>query len=366
MSLAAVPTVRERAERWFAAELTALSAADDRPRPPNWRLSPAAVRTYLMGGKLPDGTVITPKYIGSPRLIEVAIATLATDRALLLTGLPGTAKSWVSEHLAAAITGDSSLLVQGTAGTDEAQVRYGWNYARLLNEGPSRAALVPSPVLRAMESGALVRIEELTRISVEVQDALLTPLSEKVMPVPELAMEVAARRGFNLIATANDRDKGVNEPSAALLRRFHTVILPPAGSLEEEVRIVSLQIERLGQTVPMGHATAEQPIQAVIERVVTIFRELRSGLTLDGRTRLKSPTSTLSVAEAIAVVSSGLAMAAHFGDGVVRASDLASGLVGAVVRDPARDEAAWQEYVQTVVREREGWKDLYRALRELD
>ena len=100
--------------------------------------------TYLLGGELADGTVITPKYVGPRRLVEVAVATLATDRALLLLGVPGTAKTWVSEHLAAAISGDSTLLVQGTAGTAEEAIRYGWNYARLLAEGPSPAALVPS------------------------------------------------------------------------------------------------------------------------------------------------------------------------------------------------------------------------------
>ena len=129
--------LRPHAEDAFAAELTALAAVDDRPRPPRWRLSPWAVVTYLMGTTLTDGTVITPKYVGSTRLMEVAVATLATDRALLLLGVPGTAKSWVSEHLAAAISGNSTLLVQGTAGTVEESIRYGWNYARLLAEGPS-------------------------------------------------------------------------------------------------------------------------------------------------------------------------------------------------------------------------------------
>src|SRR5690606_4177712 len=196
------------AEQEHAAELAALAAADDRPRPTNWRLSPWAVVTYLLGGTLPDGTPITPKYVGQRRLVEIAVATLATDRALLLLGVPGTAKTWVSEHLAAAISGSSTLLVQGTAGTTEESLRYGWNYARLLAEGPSEAALVPSPVYRAMRTGSIVRVEELTRMPSEVQDALVTVLSEKVLPVPELGTEVAATRGFNLIATANDRDRG--------------------------------------------------------------------------------------------------------------------------------------------------------------
>jgi MoxR-like ATPase len=238
--------VRAHAEDQYAAELAALAAADDRPRPPSWKLSPWAVATYLLGGRLPDGTDITPKYIGRRRLVEVAVATLATDRALLLLGVPGTAKTWVSEHLAAAVSGDSTLLVQGTSGTPEEAIRYGWNYARLLAEGPSRAAVVASPVMRAMERGAVARIEELTRIPSDVQDALITILSEKTLPIPELDDEVQARQGFNVIATANDRDRGVNELSSALKRRFNTVVLPLPADAEEEVGIVSRRVAELG------------------------------------------------------------------------------------------------------------------------
>ena len=172
------PVLRPHAEQEYAQELDALARADDHPRPPQWRLSPWAVVTYVLGGVLADGTTITPKYIGPRRVVEVAVATLATDRALLLLGLPGTAKTWLSEHLAAAISGQSVLLVQGTAGTPEEALRYGWNYARLLTEGPTEQALVASPVRRAMRDGALVRIEELTRIPSVVQVALSTILSE--------------------------------------------------------------------------------------------------------------------------------------------------------------------------------------------
>src|SRR4051812_41112578 len=217
--------LRPHAEDEHVAELAALAAHDDRARPPAWRLSPAAVVTYLLGGMAGD-TEITPKYVGPRRLVEVAVATLATDRALLLLGVPGTAKTWVSEHLAAAISGDSTLLVQGTAGTAEEAIRYGWNYARLLAEGPSKAALVPSPVMRAMAEGKVARVEELTRMPADVQDTLITILSEKTLPIPELNGEVQASKGFNVIATANNRDRGVNELSSALRRRFNTVILP--------------------------------------------------------------------------------------------------------------------------------------------
>jgi MoxR-like ATPase len=320
------------------------------------------VRTYIMGGKLGNGFEVTPKYVGNTRLIEIAISTLATDRALLLYGVPGTAKSWVSEHLAAAISGDSNLLVQGTAGTDETALRYGWNYARLLAEGPTLAALVPSPMLRAMREGRIARVEELTRIPSEVQDALITVLSEKMLPVPELNQAIQAQRGFNVIATANNRDKGVNDLSSALMRRFNIVILPVPDTLEDEVAIVERRVSDLGRALALP---IERPALAEIRRVVTVFRELRDGKTLDGKTKLKSPSGTLSTAEAISVVTSGLAMAAFYGDGELRAHDIAASLTGAVVKDPVQDKIVWQEYLQTVVKERDEWKDLYRASREL-
>src|SRR5262245_63058171 len=203
--------LRKAAEDVYAAELEALARDDDRARPANWRLSPRAAVTYLMGGKTRAGTEISPKYIGNRRLIETAVATLATDRALLLLGVPGTAKSWVSEHLAAAVSGSSRRLIQCTAGTDENQIRYGWNYAQLLAKGPSREALVPTPLMRAMEDGTIVRLEELTRMGSDVQDTLITVLSEKTLPIPELNSAVDAQRGFNVIATANTRDKGRSE-----------------------------------------------------------------------------------------------------------------------------------------------------------
>jgi MoxR-like ATPase len=354
--------LRPHAEQAYAHELAALARVDERERPPGWRLSPWAVVTYLLGGALPDGGVVTPKYVGQRRLMEIAVATLATDRALLLLGVPGTAKTWVSEHLAAAISGDSTLLVQGTAGTTEETLRYGWNYARLLAEGPSEAALVPSPVHRAMRTGAIVRVEELTRMPSEVQDALVTILSEKVLPIPELGTELAAVRGFNLIATANDRDRGVNEVSSALRRRFNTVVLPLPASADEEMEIVARRVHELGAALalPDVPAAADE-----IRRVVTVFRELRSGVTHDGGTSLKVPSGTLSTAEAISVVTNGLSLAAHFGDGTLRAGDVAAGVAGAVVRDPTHDSIAWREYLEAVVRERPGWEEFYDACREL-
>ncbi|MFG1706763.1 AAA family ATPase [Nonomuraea sp. M3C6] len=350
--------LRPHAEDQYAEELAVLAKDDDRPRPPGWKLSPWAVTQYILG----DGDRITPKYVGARRIVEVAVATLATDRALLLLGVPGTAKTWLSEHLAAAVSGDSTLLVQGTAGTAEEAVRYGWNYARLLAEGPSIEALTPSPVMRAMAEGRVARVEELTRMPSDVQDALITVLSEKTLPIPELNREVQAERGFNVIATANDRDRGVNELSSALRRRFNTVVLPVPATAEEEVDIVSRRVTQLGRALELPETTTGL---SEIRRVVTVFRELRTGVTEDGRTKVKSPSGTLSTAEAISVLTNGIALAAHFGDGVLRPSDVAAGIMGAVVQEPVSDRVVWREYLETVVRERSDWRDFYRACREV-
>jgi len=191
---------------------------------------------------------------------------------------------------------------------------------------------------------------------------LITLLSEKLLPIPELNTEVQAQKGFNVIATANDRDKGVNELSSALRRRFNTVVLPLPAELEEEVNIVKNRVEKLGKALDMPSSPA--PMKE-IQRLVTIFRELRTGKTEDNRTKIKSPSSTLSTAEAISVINSGQALATHFGDGELKAADLAAGITGAIIKDPVQDRTVWIEYLETVVKDRKDWKDLYRACREL-
>ncbi|ESZ34831.1 AAA family ATPase [Mesorhizobium sp. L2C067A000] len=351
--------IRLPVEQAYAAELQALARNDDKQKPAGWSLSPKPVLTYLLGGKASDGTVISPKYVGRRRLMETAVATLATDRALLLLGVPGTAKSWVSEHLAAAIMGNSTLIVQCTAGTDENQVRYGWNYAQLLAKGPSQEALVPTPLYRAMESGKLCRLEELTRMGSDVQDTLITVLSEKMMPIPELNTSLYAQRGFNIIATANNRDKGVNELSSALKRRFNVVVLPLPEDMAEEVAIVSKRVDEMagGLDLPVPKNVGEE-----IARVLTIFRELRSGATADGKVTLKTPSGSLSTAEAIATMVGGLSQAAWFDSGKLGAEGLAASLVGAIVKDPVQDKVVLEEYLETVLKKRPDYAGYYAAL----
>ena len=358
---AASEMLRAPAEVMFAEELEQLIKTDTHPKPPGWRMSPRAVATYICGGKA--GTLaVTPKYIGNKRLVEIAISTLVTDRALLLIGEPGTAKSWLSEHLAAAINGDSTKVVQGTAGTTEEHIRYTWNYAMLIARGPSPEALIKSPVFRAMESGTLARFEEITRCAAEVQDALISLLSEKRVSVPELATEVPAAKGFSIIGTANTRDRGVNDMSAALKRRFNTVVLPSPGTLETEVEIVRKRVKELGENLELK---AAPPSEDAVTQVVTIFRELRNGQTLDGKNKLKVPSGVLSTAEAISVLANGMALAGHFGSGEVAAHDLAAGLQGAVVKDEEKDKIVWQEYLSNILKKRGAeWRPLYTACAE--
>jgi MoxR-like ATPase len=353
--------LREPAELLYAAELDALIAEDKHEKPPGWRMSARAVHTYICGGKA-GKLAITPKYIGHSRLVEIAIATLVTDRALLLIGEPGTAKSWLSEHLAAAINGDSTKVVQGTAGTTEEQIRYTWNYAMLIAHGPSHEALIRSPVFRAMESGTLARFEEITRCASEVQDAMISLLSEKRISVPELATEVPAQKGFSIIATANTRDRGVNDMSAALKRRFNIVVLPTPHTLEIEIDIVRKRVRELASSLELK---AETPADEAIEKVVTIFRELRTGQTLDGKNKLKTPSGVLSTAEAISVLANSMALAGSFGTGKVSADDLAAGIQGSVVKDEQKDRIVWQEYLSNVLKKRGAeWRPLFHACSE--
>jgi MoxR-like ATPase len=352
------------AEELYQTEIEALISAEKDPIPTGWRMSPRSVLTYITGGVKVKGVDITPKYMGNRRLVEIAISTLVTDRALLLIGEPGTAKSWLSEHLSAAVNGDSTKVIQGTAGTTEEQIRYSWNYAMLIARGPCMEAMVKSPVYQAMESGSIARIEEISRCASEVQDALISLLSEKRISIPELGLEIPAQKGFSVIATANTRDKGVNDMSAALKRRFNIVVLPTPSDMATEMEIVRTRVAQLSSGLDLN---AKQPEQDTVEKVVTIFRELRGGATLDGKQKLKATSGVLSTAEAISLLANSMALAGSFGNGTVTAEDLAAALQGAVIKDEDKDKVSWVEYLENVMKKRgSAWLPLYRACRELN
>jgi MoxR-like ATPase len=349
--------LREPAEHEFRHELDALKQNDKDARPSSWLLSPRAVVGYVLGREPLEASIdgqrvkvpISRKFFGDRALVERAVVTLASERALLLVGEPGTGKSWLSEHLAAAICGTSILVIQGTAGTTEDHIKYSWNIARVIAEGPRPENLIPSPTMIAMRQGALLRFEEITRCVPDVQDALVSILSDKRIAVPELPGDngVAARAGFNVIATANSRDQGVNQLSAALKRRFNYIHIPLIADKKTEMDIVR---ERSAQLIARYSipTTLDEPI---LDLLTTVFREIRAGKSEDG-VSLKSPSTTMSTAEAIGVALDSALHARFFGDGTVSARSIARNLVGSVVKEDLADLAILKEYVTLVARKR--------------
>ena len=348
---------RPPAEVRFADELALLAAHDTGHRPPGWQLSMQAVRAFIVG----DGKLgVRRKFVGDPSLVDRCLVSLATSRGLMLVGEPGTAKSLLSELIAAAVCGTSSLTIQGGAATTEDQIKYSWNYALLVSEGPGERALVPAPLLEGMARGLIVRFEEITRCPLEVQDTLLSPLSERALAIPELgaAGTVFARAGFNVIATANTRDRGVNEMSAALKRRFNFETVFPIPDFVTELALVETEAARL--LAASGVLAA--PRQDVLEVLVTAFRDLRTGRTGDGGP-VDRPAAVMSTAEAVSVAHAvglrGWFLRGEPGD----AADLAACLAGTVAKDSPDDLVRLRRYLekQASTNTGEQWKALYEA-----
>ena len=363
--------LRQPAEVKYADQLEALQQNDADTPPAGWNLSPRSVLLYITGGKSLKAKIdgknvdvpITRKFFGDDGVVERSIVTLASERALLLVGEPGTGKSWLSEHLAAAISGNSTLTIQGTAGTTEEHIKYSWNIARVIAEGPTPANMLPSPTMVAMRSAGLLRFEELTRCVPDVQDSLVSILSDKAIAVPELpdANMVFAKPGFNVIATANTRDQGVNELSAALKRRFNYVYIPIVSDKATEVKIVQQRSAELLERYALPTKLSPQ----VIELLATVFREIRNGKSSDG-VSLKKPTTALSTAEAIGVALDAALHSRFFGSGTVGPADIARNMVGSVVKEDQDDKAALKEYATLVAKKRAAkdkeWKEFHDAL----
>lgn len=369
------------AEVKYGEELAFLAALDDGTRPPGWRLTPRAVVWFITGSagetlRLPKGhkspkgvpssLKISEKFVGEKSLVERCVVTLAGQRGLLMVGEPGTAKSMLSELLAAAISGSSELTVQGTAGTTEDHLRYGWNYAMLMAKGPCPEALVPSPVLSAMRSGSLVRVEEVTRCLPEVQDALVSILSDRRLAIPELGEIESARKGFNVISTANLRDRGVSEMSSALKRRFNFELISPIPDLERETALVKSQAQAALAQVDQVLKVDE----AVLEALVTVFRDLRSGQTVEGWA-VEKPSTVLSTAEAVGVASALGLTASYFSEDRDPVGLIPEYLLGVVLKDEPKDRSRLLGYWDSAVKRRaEGdsrlWKQLYEMRHRLE
>lgn len=353
---------RPPAEIVYQDELAALAKTDSGPKPPGWKLTPRAVRTFILGD---ESRKIRKKFVGNPSLVDRAMVALATNRGLMLVGEPGTAKSLLSELLAAAVCGRSTLTIQGSAGTTDDQIKYSWNYALLLAEGPTPRALVPAPLYTAMKEGAIVRFEEVTRCPLEIQDSLLASLSDRVLAIPEMEGASAmlfAKEGFNVIATANTRDLGVNEMSAALKRRFNFETVFPIPDFQVEMDLVREESKRLLQR----SGVPTYPDEDVLELLVTTFRELRAGQTKDGQAmdRLSVPMST---AEAVSVAYA-MGVRSHFLEGTAPSpEDLVECLVGAAIKVDGEDVARLRRYFEQRVSKGQGphWRAYYEARHRL-
>jgi MoxR-like ATPase len=363
------------AEEVWATELEFLAGLPG-DRPPGWRLTPSAVVTFICGsggdklkiknGKKIASMEIAEKFVGERALIERCVVTLAGQRGLLMVGEPGTAKSMLSELLCAAISGSSALTVQGTAGTTEEQLRYGWNYALLIAKGPHPEALIPSPILNAMRRGAIARVEEVTRCLPEVQDALVSILSDRRLSVPELGAAEPARPGFNIIATANLRDRGVTEMSAALKRRFNFETIDPIGDPAAELALVTRQATAALARVEKALGVDE----AVLEALVTVFRDLRAGRTREGWA-VEKPDTIMSTAEAVGVASSIGIASAYLGGDRDPANLLPGYLLGVVMKDEPKDRERLLAYWDSAVKRRAEtgtrlWKQLSEARTALE
>lgn len=354
---------RPPAEALYAEELAALAEQDgDGARPEGWRLTPQSVMRFVIGDPKAG---VQPKFVGTRAFVERCVVALATNRGLMLIGEPGTAKSYLSELLAAAISGDSTLTIQGSAATTDDAIKYSWNYALLLAEGPSARSLVPAPLHRGMTGGQIVRFEEITRCPIEVQDSLLSVLSDRVLIVPELEDDgrtVFARKGFNVIGTANLRDRGTNEMSAALKRRFNFETVMPIADVRDEMALVGRETDRL-------LADANVPLRLdedLTEVLVTTFQELRSGQTAAGKA-VEPLTTAMSTAEAVSVAFAAASQAHWFGSDAVNAEHVLQHVVGTASKGEPEDLKRLRHYLENATRGRRGsaWKDLHAAHRRL-
>lgn len=346
------------AELRFAKELERLRQNDDSPVPPGWRMSPIAVEKFIIGDK---NSGVTRKFIAEEGVVRRIVISLCTNRGCFLVGEPGTAKSWVSELLAAAVSGDSTLVIQGSAVTSVNQLLYDWDRAALARSGPHRQALIPGPLYRGMRDGKLVRFEELSRCPQNLQNVILSVLSERIISVPELGDDdgtLYAAPGFNIVATSNSVDEGINKMSVALRRRLNFETIRPIRRLQDEIDVVLHELAMLNEN--SGIHLVPEPV--VIEVLVTMFHELRSGQSLDGRSTHRLAGAALSTAEAINVAHALSVYAFYYNQGVMKVEDLVHFIIGAALKDKPDDRRRLKYYFETEISQKQGkaWQAIYR------
>ncbi len=350
------------AEGYYAEELAHLRANDPWPKPPGWLLSPKGVEAFVLGD---DKLGSSPKFVAPTEIVTRVIISLATQRGAMLVGDPGTAKSWLSELICAAICDDSTLIIQGGAIETVQQLLYTWNQAIVERKGPCLEALIPGPIYRAMQQGVLVRYEEIARSSPALQDALLSIMSERSITVPELAGDdsiLYARDGFNLVATSNTSDQGVNEMSSALKRRMNFETIKPIKSVDDEIAVVLRESSKLLQASGVDVA----PDEDIVRALVTIFHELRNGQSLDGRSTDRLASAVMSTAEAVSVAHAMGVYAFYYREGKMATEDFTDFLVGAAIKDDVADLKRMNHYFETEIALKQGpvWETIFARWQE--
>jgi MoxR-like ATPase len=339
-------------EKIYEDEIKKLIDNEKDTCPPGWQMSPKSVRKFILGD---DELKISKKIYGNDKVVERSIVTLATNRGLLLIGVPGTAKTMLSELLSVAICNNSLNTIQGNAGTSESDLKYSWNYALLIANGPSEKSLIKSPVMKSMMDGTLVRFEEITRTPQEVQDMLISIMSDKVMMIPEFSENnyVFAKEGFNIIATANTLDKGVNEMSSALKRRFNIEVINPVNNIKIEKEIVKNQVKKVEDDIVID--------EHVIDLLTTVFVEMRNGQSVDGK-KLEKPTKNLSTAELVNVYHECAVYARFFNDSHMNIRSVSQNLINSFDFEDDADVSALKYYFEKVVKERAKKSEIYSEL----
>jgi len=282
--------------------------------------------------------LVAASIVGRERELELLTVALDQGRDVLLEGPPGTSKTTLLRAVAA--SWDVPLVfVEGNAELTPARLLGTHDPSALLERGYVREAFEPGPLVRAMEAGGLLYIEEFNRAPEETLNVLLTAIADREVAVPRLGT-VTAAPGFRLIGAMNPYDNvGTTRLSVSVRDRFCRL---PIGyqSAAEEVEIVRRRCVGEGEAFDETVATAA----VALARMTRIHPDILHGGSVRGAIDLYLVATGLLKAREVAPGPGEVTDAA-----LVEALSLA--LSGRVVLDPAAEvgvdellQALWDEY----------------------